>query len=215
VKTTRGSPDGTRGKASPQWTAPPPGPPCAVSRSSDAVLPEATAVALQAASFLLDYPADSETDLALIAEALDELPKGEVGDRLGRFVAWWGGLTPRDREVAYVNTFELGAGACLHLTSKRSRDKHHRGQELIRLRDIYREHGWEPCSSELPDYLPMVLEFAAAAPGGMDVLAGEREALLELRDSLEASASPFADVLAAILAAMRDRDHTPERGGPR
>lgn len=212
MRTTRESPDGRRGKASPQS---PPGPPCAASRSPDAPLPEATAAALQAASFLLDYPADSETHLTLIAETLDELPKGEVVDRLSRFVAWWGGLTPRDREVAYVSTFELGAGACLHLTAKRSRDKHHRGQELIRLRDIYCEHGWEPCSSELPDYLPMVLEFAAATPGGMDVLAGEREALLGLQDSLEASASPFTDVLAAILAAIGNRDPAPERGGPR
>lgn len=176
--------------------------------------PETTAVVLQAASLLLDYPADSETDLALIVEALAEVSGGEAGSRLTRFIRWWDDLTPREREVAYVRTLELGAGVSLYLTSERSRDKRHRGQELIRFQDTYREHGWETCSSELPDYLPMVLEFAAAAPAGVELLAGEQGALRTLHDRLEASASPFADVIAAILAILENQGRAKNQEGP-
>lgn len=177
------------------------------------VLPEAAAVVFQAASLLLDYPAGGEADVALVAAAIQELPSGEVRERLIRFLEWWERLTPRDREVAYVDTFDLGAKTSLYLTSRQSRDKHHRVQELLRLREAYRQFGWEACSGELPDYLPLVLEFAATVSEGVDLLGGEQEALARLRSSLEDSGSPFAEVVAAVLVVARDQTH--DLGKPR
>jgi nitrate reductase molybdenum cofactor assembly chaperone NarJ/NarW len=154
---------------------------------------------------LLDYPEGGEADVALVAAGVDELPPGEVRERLARFLQWWAGLRPRDREVAYVETFELGPAASLYLTSTRSRDKHHRGRELLRLRDAYQQTGWVAPHGELPDYLPLMLEFAAIAPRGVEMIRDEREGLLKLRTALESSASPFAEVVAAVLVAAGDQ----------
>jgi nitrate reductase molybdenum cofactor assembly chaperone NarJ/NarW len=160
---------------------------------------EAAAIALQVASLLLDYPAGGDADVALAAAALGALPAGEVRERLAGFVVWWRGLSARERETIYVQTFELGAKSSLYLTARRSRDKNERGRELLRLQDTYRRCGWEPSCSELPDYLPLMLEFAAAEPQGSELLQGERPALEGLRASLEAGGSPFAPVVAAVL----------------
>ena len=55
---------------------------------------------------------------------------------------------------------------------------------------------------ELPDYLPLMLEYAAAAPDGHLVLQHEREALEGLRHSLVAHDNPFAHVVAAVLSQL-------------
>jgi nitrate reductase delta subunit len=57
-------------------------------------------------------------------------------------------------------------------------------------------------SAELPDYLPLLLEFAAALPDAWSLLAAETEALEGLRQSLAAAKSPFELVLSAVLATL-------------
>jgi nitrate reductase delta subunit len=73
----------------------------------------------------------------------------------------------------------------------------------VRLKRRYAEAGLTPTASELPDYLPLLLEFADLAPE-----AGER-LLVELRPSLELvrarlhqTGSPYALLLDALCAAL-------------
>ena len=177
--------------------------------------PSNASVVFQLASLLIDYPQKATDDLAPLQAAVAELPHGEVRAELEAFLDWSSATTPRAREETYVATFELGASACLYLTAHHAGDKRERGRRLLALRDLYRSHGFEPSTRELPDYLPLVLEYAAAAPVGHLVLQHEREALEELRHSLATHENPFEHVVAAVLSQLDGIQARPPQGGRR
>lgn len=160
-------------------------------------------VVLQAASLLLDYPgAEAEKDARLIAMALDELPAGPGFAQLDQFLGWWLELSPVERQTHYVEIFDLREDVSLYLTDARPGDSRHRGPALLALRQAYRQRGADVTASELPDYLPLMLEVAANVSGTFVLLAAERRSLERLKQSLEEAGSPFHLVLAAVLAAV-------------
>src|SRR5690606_8172277 len=96
----------------------------------------------------------------------------------------------------YVETLDLNKRAGLYLTFYTDGDKRQRGAALLRLKQLYRAAGLPlEGADELPDYLPVMLEFAAAAPDGRgEIVLREHRAALELvRLSLRDLASPYAD----------------------
>ncbi len=156
---------------------------------------------LAACALLLEYP-DERTHGAAdeIAQTVAGLDATPAADALRRFVAWWAGR-PLD-EVArhYVATFDLTKRCGLYLTFYEEGDKRGRGMALLRLRKLYRAAGLPMASDELPDYLPVMLEFASAAPDGrgLTVLREHRAALEVVRRAVEAEGSPYADLLDAV-----------------
>ncbi|MGI5327078.1 respiratory nitrate reductase subunit gamma [Actinomadura nitritigenes] len=52
----------------------------------------------------------------------------------------------------------------LDLTYHTDGDTRRRGGSLARLKGVLHEHGWEPGERRLPDFLPVLLEFAARCP---------------------------------------------------
>lgn len=64
-------------------------------------------------------------------------------------------------QADYVQTFDMTPEHSLHLTHHLFGDDKNRGPALIDLTELYRDCGVEVASNELPDYLPLVLEFAA------------------------------------------------------
>lgn len=63
----------------------------------------------------------------------------------------------------YVSRFDFTAPTTLYLTHHTLGDDRERGEALASLVRTYQDGGYEICSSELPDYLPVVLEFLALA----------------------------------------------------
>lgn len=108
-----------------------------------------------------------------------------------------------ERQEEYVRAFDFDRRASLHLTYHTFGDRRQRGLELVKLKRRYAEAGLELTEAELPDYLPVMLEFAALAPdAGLAVLARNREALELVRASLHADGSPWAPLLDATCAAL-------------
>ena len=107
-------------------------------------------------------------------------------------------------EQHYVETFDLERRCGLYLTFYTDGDKRHRGAALLRLKRLYRAAGLPIVTGELPDFLPAMLEFAAAAPNGQGaiVLREHRPALELLRASLRDRDTPYALVLDAICLAL-------------
>ncbi|WP_240008389.1 nitrate reductase molybdenum cofactor assembly chaperone [Pseudaquidulcibacter saccharophilus] len=64
----------------------------------------------------------------------------------------------------YVDTFDRVRTMSLHLFEHVHGDSRERGQAMIDLSDRYLEQGLKLDSSELPDYLPMFLEYLATLP---------------------------------------------------
>jgi nitrate reductase molybdenum cofactor assembly chaperone NarJ/NarW len=161
------------------------------------------AIAYKLCSLLLQYPHDELLDARpeLVA-AVASLPPGPAAAALERFCGWWGSEDRLALAQHYVQTFDLSKRSGLYLTFYDEGDKRSRGMALLRLKRLYRAAGLPLEGSELPDYLPVMLEFAAAAPDGCGsiVLAEHRAALELLRLSLEQQGTPYADVIAAVCA---------------
>src|SRR5574343_942499 len=59
----------------------------------------------------------------------------------------------------YVATFDRNPSQALHLFEHIHGESRDRGQAMVDLLEEYRRHGFEPEASELPDYVPLFLEF--------------------------------------------------------
>ncbi|MGV9850666.1 nitrate reductase molybdenum cofactor assembly chaperone [Streptomyces sp. NPDC003442] len=153
----------------------------------------------QAAALLLGYPGpDWPARHALVRDSLTELAAPAAAPLL-RFCAAVEDVPVLDLASAYVQTFDRSRRRTLHLTYYTDGDTRRRGSTLAALKARYRAHGWEPPEDELPDHLPLLLEFAARCPApGSRLLCDHRAALELLRIALTDHHSPYADILRAV-----------------
>jgi nitrate reductase molybdenum cofactor assembly chaperone NarJ/NarW len=153
----------------------------------------------------LQYP-DEELLAARgdLAAAASELHRGPAAGALARFFAWFEAATPLQLAQHYVQTFDLHKRSALYLTFYSLGDRRDRGLALVRLKKLYRAAGLPLEGSELPDYLPVMLEFAAAAaPEQGDLLLAQHRPALELvRLALHDQETPYAHVLDAACAQL-------------
>ncbi|MBW4718547.1 nitrate reductase molybdenum cofactor assembly chaperone [Saccharothrix obliqua] len=162
-----------------------------------------TRVRHRMASLCLHYPDDVRDRLPLLRGGLAEVPEPGVAalvDHLER-------TSPVDAARHYVEVFDTKADRCLHLTWYTDGDTRRRGGALAALKQEYRRHGLRLADGELPDYLPVLLEFAALT-GEVRSLAGFRPALDLLHRNLVALGTPYAPVVAGVLATLPARVET-------
>lgn len=167
--------------------------------------PEQTALTYKVASLLLLYPDDELTAvLPQVREALTSQPDDDARSNLERFLGWLDSTPRLEVQQHYVDLFDLKKRSGLYLTFYGEGDKRERGPALLRLKQMYRASGLPLEGTELPDYLPVMLEFAASAPEfrGEIVLREHRAGLELLRLSLHDSASPYAHVVEAVCSAL-------------
>jgi len=173
------------------------------------------------ASVLLQYPTGALFDgLGELDAAARSAPRGARGP-LAAFLAWLRATPPHEVAQHYVETFDLRRRSALYLTYYRHGDTRRRGMALLAFKTAYRAAGLAPAGTELPDYLPVVLDFAAVAPGGEDLLRRHRADLELLRRALHEAGTPYARVVDAVCAqlprlARRDllRVRAAEQQGP-
>jgi nitrate reductase delta subunit len=154
-------------------------------------------------SLLLQYP-DGELLAARqdLVGAVMALPRSPAAAALRRFCEWWRTMDPLALEQHYVETFDLDKRSGLYLTFYDQGDKRDRGMALLRLKRLYRAAGLPLEGSELPDYLPVMLEFASDAPDGDgELVLREHRAALELvAVSLRGRGTPYVHVIDAVRA---------------
>jgi nitrate reductase molybdenum cofactor assembly chaperone NarJ/NarW len=155
---------------------------------------------LKLISLLLQYPEGRLVDArADLLEAAAALPDGEQSDAIRRFTDWYAGTALDVLQALYVETFDFTRRAALHLTYHKLGDRRQRGIALLTLKQRYAAAGFAVSDSELPDYLPLILEFAALAPeAGLEILERHRESLELLRAALHDAASPWATLIDAV-----------------
>jgi nitrate reductase delta subunit len=156
-------------------------------------------------SLMLCYPDDDLLAArSQLLAAVGELRGSPPARRLGEFPQWWASEESIALQQHYVETFDLQKRCGLYLTFFGEGDRRQRGVALLRLKRLYRAAGLPLEGSELPDYLPVMLEFAASAAGGRGeiVLREHRAALELLREGLRERGTPYAHVLEAVCAAL-------------
>lgn len=115
-------------------------------------------------SALFEYP--DETMLRALPEFMTIIGEDasiEPAEReaLSAFVGWLADADPTEVQASYVKTFDMTPEHALHLTHHLFGDDKNRGPALIDLGEYYKSYGLELGTNELPDYLPLVLEFAS------------------------------------------------------
>jgi nitrate reductase delta subunit len=154
-------------------------------------------------SVLLEYP-----DQELIGH-LPEIPEKlaqcvDIDDAeliaLCEFIDHLAGKTLTELQQDYVQTFDLTAEHSLHLTHHLFGDDKNRGPALIDLGELYKDYGVEVVGNELPDYLPLILEFTAYLDDNeaMVFLSDANKVLKVLADNLKKAGSPYATLLSII-----------------
>jgi len=165
----------------------------------------------QLASTLLGYPDDELiASLPALRDLTGVLPTSHSRP-LDRFLTHAESAPPIDLAAHYVETFDHRRRCCLYLTYYTHGDTRKRGMALLILKQRYRAHGLRLAGGELPDLLPVVLEFAATAgPGdGEAPLRQHRQGLELLRAALAESGTPYRlllDAVCAVLPELGDDD---------
>ncbi|GAA5106490.1 nitrate reductase molybdenum cofactor assembly chaperone [Haloechinothrix salitolerans] len=140
----------------------------------------------------------------LLTDVAASLPTSSAGTRkpLLRFLGWFRNAEPFALARHYVEMFDLRRKSSLYLTYYLHGDTRRRGMALLTLKQTYRATGLVPPEDELPDYLPLVCEFAATARRGETPLRQHRAGIELIRTALCDSGSPYADVLDALAALL-------------
>lgn len=137
-----------------------------------------------------------------------------------------------DLQERYVATFDRHPGCALYLFEHIHGESRDRGQAMVDLLHEYRRHGWTPRTHELPDHIPVFLEFL----GVLSAQDGEEEAarwlgetihvLAAIGDRLAREASPYATLFTLLRTLtpvqpqpqpeppVRDMDEAMEHFGP-
>lgn len=156
-------------------------------------------------SALLDYPGQ---------DLIDAIP--EIGAEIGRspdidssekealrtFLDYVAQQPLTELQASYVKTFDLTPEHSLHLTHHFFGDDNdrNRGPALIDLGELYKDYGVQTTTNELPDYLPLILEFAAMLEDteATTFLADANKVLTVLADNLTKAGSPYAPLLSIV-----------------
>lgn len=162
------------------------------------------AVTLRVLAALLGYPdarlrGDLPEMTALLAgdNALSAKRRAEI-EALAR---WLAGAESIEVETAYVETFDRGRANSLYLFEHVHGDSRDRGPAMIDLAQTYERAGLYLAPGELPDYLPVVLEFVSTQPPGeAKAFLGEIAHLVNaIFGALIQRSSPYASVMGALL----------------
>ena len=104
-------------------------------------------------------------------------------------------------EAEYVELFDRGRATSLHLFEHVHGDSRDRGPAMIDLGETYAKAGLMLTDSELPDYLPAVLEFVSTQPPreARAFLAEMAHILNAIFAALVQRESAYASVLGALL----------------
>jgi nitrate reductase delta subunit len=154
--------------------------------------PPSASKSLRAMARLLGYP-DAELrgnmtgirDALRIEAALSRQRLTELDGLIDALLR----MAPLESEAQYVQLFDRGRSTSLHLFEHVHGDSRDRGPAMIDLVQTYEKAGLFLGEGELPDFLPVLLEFASTQP--------PREARALLGE--------IAHILNAIFAALRER----------
>lgn len=166
----------------------------------------------QLSSKISQYGQESGNAYAGLQTLLDGLKKGKLIDLQERYVA----------------TFDRNPSHSLHLFEHIHGESRDRGQAMVDLLQEYKRHGWDMVGEELPDYVPLFLEFLAQLPAdeAAKLLGDAIDVLALIGRKLASKGSAYAAVFAQLeqmspVAArelseppIRDMDEAMETFGP-
>jgi nitrate reductase delta subunit len=169
-------------------------------------------ISFKAIGALLDYPTpELQAAADEIEQALGEeraIPAAEL-DGVRAFIDRLRSSDIMDLQEYWIGLFDRSKRLALHLYEHSYGESRDRGQAMVNLALTYRMNGFELNASEMPDYLPLFLEFLSVIPEvhARRYLTDALEIIEALRIRLEERDSTYAALLSALVTlASRDAD---------
>lgn len=163
-------------------------------------------VVRQVASWCLEYPTESLLERSeLLRRALAEQRPSTPVRQLTDFLDHLDSRPLAELINDYVDLFDLSRRYTLYLSYWTDGDTRRRGETLAAFKQRYRDSGFlVDTGGELPDHLPLVLEYAAIADptGGTELLQQYRASLELIRLALTERGTPYALVMEAVCGTL-------------
>ena len=159
---------------------------------------------LRALALLLDYP--SESLIAHIKEVREALesegfltPQSLV--QLKNLLDNFESLPLLELQMRYSEVFDNSRAISLHFFEHIHGESRDRGQAMIDLGEEYLAHGFYIERDELPDFIPMFLEFTSCLPvdEARDWLSQPAHVFAALKERLEERDSEYAGIFQVLL----------------
>lgn len=170
-------------------------------------------ISFKAIGALLDYPTME------LQAAADEIEQAIAEERalgaaelhgIRTFIDRLRGSDVMDLQEYWIGLFDRSKRLALHLYEHSYGESRDRGQAMVNLALTYRMNGFELNASEMPDYLPLFLEFLSVIPEAhaRRYLTDGIEIIEALRIRLEERDSTYAALLGALITlASREADN--------
>ncbi|MFS8184018.1 nitrate reductase molybdenum cofactor assembly chaperone [Pseudovibrio denitrificans] len=160
-------------------------------------------VSLKILSLLLNYPTQELlNDLPALKEAVnsDRLLSAKGQKMICNLCDDLAGKDLYEVQELYVFLFDRTRSHSLHLFEHVHGESRDRGQALVDLREMYLKNGFAVETTELPDYIPLFLEYLAHQPfTEAQELLGQTAHIFEaLRLRLKKKGSIYANAFAAV-----------------
>ena len=169
-------------------------------------------ISFKAIGALLDYPTpELQGSLDEIEQALGEeraIPSAEL-EGVGACIDRLRRSDIMDAQEYWIGLFDRSKRLALHLYEHSHGESRDRGQAMVNLALTYRMNGFELNAAEMPDYLPLFLEFLSVIPEvhARRYLTDAIDIIEALRIRLEERDSTYAALLGALVTfAQREAD---------
>lgn len=159
---------------------------------------------LKVIACLMEYPsqesADQIGDISLLISQAKEISPDHRAQLLQTLHDIYDGDL-MDSEERYTGLFEQGRSLSLHLFEHVHGESRDRGQAMVDLMAEYSNNGFEIDSKELPDYIPMFLEYLSHRPDmeAREWLADVSHILAVVGARLVERESPYANLFKSLL----------------
>lgn len=166
--------------------------------------PKPMTLTLRVLARLISYP---DAELRAHLDELREALRSEAALQPARLaevealITAIGAQNALDTEAEYVQLFDSGRRTSLQLFEHVHGDSRDRGPALIDLAQTFEKAGLYLAEGEMPDHLPVVLEFASTQPPreARDFLAEMAHILNTIFSALQHRGSRYASVLGALI----------------
>ncbi len=160
---------------------------------------------LKVLSALLTYPSE---ELQIAADELKSMLAKEAilperhRSTIAALIDDIAGRDLFDAQERYILLFDRTRSLSLHLFEHVHGESRDRGQAMVDLIKLYEDGGYSPTTKELPDFLPLFLEYAATrAPAeALELIGQPGHVFAALRERLAKRKSPYEAVFAALVA---------------
>lgn len=156
-------------------------------------------------SLLLDYPTDElkanlPNIMPLVVEE-NHLSQAKQ-QSMQQFISYAQPLSLPEWQKHYVQLFDFTSHNSLYLFDQVYGDSRERGQAMVDLTEMYAKSGFKPSSNELPDYLPLFLEYLSLLSNKEEVekLLGEVSHIIQhMKEALQKKEATYYHLLEVLL----------------